>query len=54
MPNLYVNPALNAPLGPDGLPIQVDANFVQQDYEVCFRTSCHRVRSRLCQAVYDS
>lgn len=34
MPNLYVNPALNAPLGPDGLPIQVDPNFVQQDYEV--------------------
>lgn len=36
MPNLYVNPALNAPLGPDGLPIQVDANFVQQDYEAFY------------------
>lgn len=39
MPNLYVNPALNAPLGPDGLPIQVDPNFVQQDYEVGYYAS---------------
>jgi hypothetical protein len=34
MPNLYINPSLNAPLGPDGLPIVVDPSFVQEDYEV--------------------
>ena len=34
MPNLYQNPSLNAPLGPDGLPVVVDAKFVQEDYEV--------------------
>jgi splicing factor U2AF 35 kDa subunit len=36
MPNLYVNPALNAPLGPDGLPIVVDPTFVQNDYEAFY------------------
>jgi hypothetical protein len=34
MPNLYMNPSLNAPLGPDGLPVMVDPKFVQEDYEV--------------------
>ena len=34
MPNLYMNPSLNAPLGPDGLPVVVDGKFVQEDYEV--------------------
>lgn len=32
--NLYQNPSLNAPLGPDGLPIVVDGKYVQDDYEV--------------------
>ena len=36
LPNLYQNPSLNAPLGPDGLPIVVDGKFVQEDYEVRF------------------
>lgn len=34
LPNLYQNPSLNAPLGPDGLPIVVDGKYVQDDYEV--------------------
>lgn len=31
--NLYMNPVLNAPLGPDGLPIPVDPQKVQQFFE---------------------
>lgn len=31
--NLYMNPVLNAPLGPDGLPIPVDPKKVQQFFE---------------------
>lgn len=31
---MYQNPALNAPLGPDGLPIPVDARKTQQHFEV--------------------
>lgn len=31
--NLYMNPVLNAPLGPDGLPVPVDPQKVQQFFE---------------------
>ena len=31
--NLYMNPVLNAPLGPDGLPVPVDPEKVQQFFE---------------------
>jgi hypothetical protein len=41
MPNLYLNPSLNAPLGPDGLPVVVDGTFVQEDYEVCSTSTYH-------------
>ena len=32
--NMYQNPLLNAPLGPDGLPIRVDPREAQEHYEV--------------------
>jgi hypothetical protein len=32
---MYLNPVLNAPLGPDGLPIQVAPEDVMEHYEVC-------------------
>lgn len=32
--NMYQNPVLNAPLGPDGLPIAVDPKKVQEFFEV--------------------
>lgn len=32
--NLYQNPVLNAPLGPDGLPLPVDPKKVQEFFEV--------------------
>ena len=35
LPNLYQNPALNAPPGPDGLPMPVDARKSQEHFEVC-------------------
>jgi hypothetical protein len=35
MPNMYLNPVLNAPLGPDGLPVQVAPEEVMEHYEVC-------------------
>ncbi len=34
LPNLYQNPALNAPPGPDGLPMPVDARKSQEHFEV--------------------
>lgn len=34
--NLYMNPVLNAPLGPDGLPVPVDPQKVQQFFEDFF------------------
>lgn len=34
MPNMYQNPVLNAPPGPDGLPQQIDARMAQQHFEV--------------------
>ncbi|CAK0785538.1 hypothetical protein CVIRNUC_008748 [Coccomyxa viridis] len=33
LPNLYQNPALNAPPGPDGLPMPVDARKSQEHFE---------------------
>lgn len=33
MPNMYLNPVLNAPLGPDGLPVQVAPEEVMEHYE---------------------
>ncbi|MEW5306302.1 MAG: hypothetical protein WDW38_007134 [Sanguina aurantia] len=33
MPNMYQNPVLNAPPGPDGLPQQIDARMAQQHFE---------------------
>ncbi|KAF6248760.1 splicing factor U2af 38 kDa subunit [Scenedesmus sp. NREL 46B-D3] len=33
MPNMYLNPVLNAPLGPDGLPVQVAPEDVMEHYE---------------------
>jgi hypothetical protein len=32
--NMYQNPILNAPLGPDGLPMPVDPKKVQEFFEV--------------------
>eukprot|EP00983_Pelagomonas_calceolata_P129972 1161649-Pelagomonas_calceolata.AAC.7 len=32
--NMYQNPVINAPLGPDGLPTRVDEKAAQQEYEV--------------------
>lgn len=32
--NMYLNPVLNAPMGPDGLPQQVPPEEVQEHYEV--------------------
>ncbi len=32
--NMYSNPVLNAPIGPDGLPMPVDPEDVQEHYEV--------------------
>jgi hypothetical protein len=32
--NMYLNPVLNAPMGPDGLPQQVPEEEVQDHYEV--------------------
>jgi hypothetical protein len=32
--NMYQNPVINAPLGPDGLPLAVDPAFVTEFYEV--------------------
>lgn len=32
--NMYQNPVVNAPLGPDGLPQVVDPKYAQQHYEV--------------------
>lgn len=34
IPNMYQNPVLNAPLGPDGLPVQVAPEEVMEHYEV--------------------
>lgn len=34
MANMYQNPLLNAPLGPDGLPIRVDPRAAQEHFEV--------------------
>jgi hypothetical protein len=31
---MYQNPVLNAPLGPDGLPVQVAPEEVMEHYEV--------------------
>lgn len=39
MPNMYLNPVLNAPLGPDGLPVQVAPEDVMEHYEVCVGSS---------------
>ena len=36
--NMYQNPALNAPIGPDGLPMPVDARQSQEHFEV--RPAC--------------
>lgn len=33
IPNMYQNPVLNAPLGPDGLPVQVAPEEVMEHYE---------------------
>ncbi len=33
IPNMYQNPVLNAPLGPDGLPRQVAADEIMEHYE---------------------
>eukprot|EP00775_Hariotina_reticulata_P005245 gene5245-5480_t len=33
IPNMYQNPVLNAPLGPDGLPVQVAPDEVMEHYE---------------------
>lgn len=35
IPNMYQNPVLNAPLGPDGIPVQVAPDEVMEHYEVC-------------------
>jgi splicing factor U2AF subunit len=32
---MYQNPVLNAPLGPDGIPVQVEQDQVMEHYEVC-------------------
>ncbi len=39
MQNMYQNPVLNAPIGPDGLPLPVDPETVQDHYEVS-RSTC--------------
>lgn len=33
MQNMYQNPALNAPMGPDGLPVPVDPRASQEHFE---------------------
>jgi splicing factor U2AF 35 kDa subunit len=32
--NMYQNPVIAAPLGPDGFPIKVDERKAQRDFEV--------------------
>lgn len=32
--NMYQNPVINAPLGPDGYPVKVDERKAQQEFEV--------------------
>lgn len=32
--NMYQNPVINAPLGPDGFPIKVDERKAQKEFEV--------------------
>lgn len=32
--NMYQNPVINAPLGPDGYPMKVDERKAQQEFEV--------------------
>lgn len=39
--NMYQNPVLNAPIGPDGLPMPVEQDYVQEHYEVS--TFCCRL-----------
>lgn len=34
IPNMYQNPVLNAPLGPDGVPREVAADEIMEHYEV--------------------
>ncbi len=41
--NMYQNPALNAPPGPDGLPMPIDARQSQEHFEVC---------ATLCKALF--
>ena len=36
---MYQNPALNAPPGPDGLPMPIDARQSQEHFEVLAKTS---------------
>ena len=43
--NMYQNPVINAPLGPDGLPTRVDEKAAQQEYEV---RVCVRACARCC------
>lgn len=44
--NMYQNPLLNAPLGPDGLPIRVDPKQAQEHFEVHGRGGGRRRRGR--------
>ena len=38
MQNMYQNPALNAPIGPDGLPMAVDPRESQEHFEDFYGT----------------
>ena len=51
LPNLYQNPALNAPPGPDGLPMPVDARKSQEHFEVCSAASVYYLSPGLDQLV---
>lgn len=47
---MYQNPVLNAPLGPDGLPIQVAPEEVMEHYEVSScKSHAAAVRLQRCQ-----
>lgn len=37
---MYQNPALNAPPGPDGLPMPIDARQSQEHFEVQTKHDC--------------
>jgi hypothetical protein len=46
IPNMYQNPVLNAPMGPDGLPMPVDQDTIMEHYEVSHTSASCTCRRR--------